>query len=272
MFYDAQIAGLPDSWPAVRQMKRRSDTVSCCARRAEIVSAARALDGPGLRQRRRHRAACTSRVSTRRLTELAAGSGPLRARPSSTATTASCSARPPSSPRRSCAGRRRASSRHTAAATSRRGRPGGRGCPAPLAEQGLELVRTRGRRARCRHPSRGRRRPPLAGRSDMVPPRQGGRAGRALHGVRPRRARRRPGRRAGRDLPWGRAVFWLTGERRARPQHRVVQLGRHRVDAARAGGDPAQRGGGRRGGRAPRRHGGCGSRRSAPVTRSPASP
>jgi D-serine deaminase-like pyridoxal phosphate-dependent protein len=42
MFYDAQIAGLPDSSPAVRQVKARSHR-ELLARRAEIVSAARAL-------------------------------------------------------------------------------------------------------------------------------------------------------------------------------------------------------------------------------------
>src|SRR6478672_5116276 len=42
MFYDAQIAGLPDSSPVVRRMKKASDT-ELRARRAEVVSAARAL-------------------------------------------------------------------------------------------------------------------------------------------------------------------------------------------------------------------------------------
>ena len=42
MFYDAQIAGLPDSSPAVKQVKARSHR-ELLTRRAEIVSAARAL-------------------------------------------------------------------------------------------------------------------------------------------------------------------------------------------------------------------------------------
>ena len=42
MFYDAQIAGLPDSSPAVRQVKARSD-VQLRQRRADVVAAARAL-------------------------------------------------------------------------------------------------------------------------------------------------------------------------------------------------------------------------------------
>ena len=42
MFYDAQIAGLPDSSPAVRQVKARSHR-ELLTRRAEIVAAARAL-------------------------------------------------------------------------------------------------------------------------------------------------------------------------------------------------------------------------------------
>src|SRR6476469_3302092 len=42
MFYDAQIAGLPDSGPAVRRMKKLSDT-ELRTRRAQVVSAARAL-------------------------------------------------------------------------------------------------------------------------------------------------------------------------------------------------------------------------------------
>lgn len=42
MFYEAQIAGLPDSFPLVRRMKRASDT-ELRTRRAEVVAAARAL-------------------------------------------------------------------------------------------------------------------------------------------------------------------------------------------------------------------------------------
>ena len=42
MFYDAQIAGLPDSSPAVRMMKRRS-AASLLERRGEVVSAVRAI-------------------------------------------------------------------------------------------------------------------------------------------------------------------------------------------------------------------------------------
>jgi len=42
MFYDAQIAGLPDSSPVVRRMKRTSDA-ELRSRRAEVVAAARAL-------------------------------------------------------------------------------------------------------------------------------------------------------------------------------------------------------------------------------------
>ena len=42
MFYEAQIAGLPDSSPVVRRMKRVSDT-ELRVRRAEVVAAARAL-------------------------------------------------------------------------------------------------------------------------------------------------------------------------------------------------------------------------------------
>jgi D-serine deaminase-like pyridoxal phosphate-dependent protein len=42
MFYDAQIAGLPDSSPAVRRMKRVSDK-ELRTRRGEVVSAARAI-------------------------------------------------------------------------------------------------------------------------------------------------------------------------------------------------------------------------------------
>ncbi|GAA2019925.1 amino acid deaminase/aldolase [Terrabacter terrae] len=42
MFYEAQIAGQPDSSPVVRRMKRLSDT-ELRARRAEVVAAARAL-------------------------------------------------------------------------------------------------------------------------------------------------------------------------------------------------------------------------------------
>src|SRR4029453_14532636 len=42
MFYDAQIAGLPDSSPAVRLMKRRS-AASLLERRGHVVAAVRAL-------------------------------------------------------------------------------------------------------------------------------------------------------------------------------------------------------------------------------------
>lgn len=73
MFYDAQIAGLPDSSPVVRRMKKASDT-ELRARRAEVVSAARALadlelvNGGGTGSLH-----LTHRDTS--LTELAAGSG-----------------------------------------------------------------------------------------------------------------------------------------------------------------------------------------------------
>jgi D-serine deaminase-like pyridoxal phosphate-dependent protein len=141
MFYDAQIAGLPDSSPAVKQVKARSHR-ELLTRRAEIVSAARALadldfvNGGG-----------TGSLHVTgldpSLTELAAGSGlyaptlfdgydgleldpaaffgtPVVRRPAEGIVTAFGGGYIASGP------------------------PGWSRVPAPLAEQGLELVRTEG--------------------------------------------------------------------------------------------------------------------------------
>ena len=141
MFYDAQIAGLPDSSPAVRQVKARSHR-ELLARRAEIVSVARSLadldfvNGGG-----------TGSLHVTgldpSLTELAAGSGlyaptlfdgydglvlepaaffavPVVRRPGPGLVTAYSGGYVASGP------------------------PGWSRVPTPLAEQGLELVRTEG--------------------------------------------------------------------------------------------------------------------------------
>jgi D-serine deaminase-like pyridoxal phosphate-dependent protein len=141
MFYDAQIAGLPDSSPAIRQVKARSHR-ELLARRAEIVSAARSLadldfvNGGG-----------TGSLHVTgldpSLTELAAGSGlyaptlfegydglvlepaaffgtPVVRRPADGFVTAYSGGYIASGP------------------------PGWSRVPTPLAEQGLELVRTEG--------------------------------------------------------------------------------------------------------------------------------
>ena len=54
MFYDAQIAGLPDSSPAVRLVKKRS-AAELLERRSKVVAAVRRARRPADRQRRRHR-------------------------------------------------------------------------------------------------------------------------------------------------------------------------------------------------------------------------
>ena len=141
MFYDAQIAGLPDSSPAVKQVKARSHR-ELLTRRAEIVSAARALadldfvNGGG-----------TGSLNVTgldpSLTELAAGSGlyaptlfdgydGLVLEPAAFFGT--------SVVRRPAAGIVTAYGGGYIAS----GPPGWSRVPTPLEEQGLELVRTEG--------------------------------------------------------------------------------------------------------------------------------
>ena len=158
----------------------------------------------------------------------------------------------PSSPSRSCADPATGSSRRTAAATSRPGRPAGRGCPARSPSR---TSRWSGARApaRCRRRCGARGRPAVARRPGLVPARQGGRAGRALHGVRARqRRRRRPGWSDGPRPTVGKGSALADTVSGGRARRRVVQLGRHRVPRGSPRGDPAQRGRGRRGGRAGR--------------------
>ena len=153
MFYDAQIAGLPDSSPAVRQVKARSHH-ELLARRAEIVSAAKALtdldfvNGGG-----------TGSLHVTgldpSLTELAAGSGlyaptlfdgydGLALEPAAFFATPVV--------RRPAAGFVTAYGGGYVAS----GPPGWSRVPTPLEEQGLELVRTEGT-GEVQTPAQGRR-------------------------------------------------------------------------------------------------------------------
>jgi D-serine deaminase-like pyridoxal phosphate-dependent protein len=141
MFYDAQIAGLPDSSPAVRRMKRASAT-ELLSRRGEVVAAAEALadleivNGGGTGSLH-----VTHRDPS--LTELAAGSGlfaptlfdgydDLELRPAAYFATPVV--------RRPGAGMVTAYGGGYVAS----GRPGWSRVPSPLPDQGLSLVRREG--------------------------------------------------------------------------------------------------------------------------------
>ena len=127
MFYEAQIAGLPDSSPAVRFVKCRS-AAELAQRRGAVVEAVEKVVGrAGVRQLRRHRQprGQLGRPRGHR------GDGRVRAlrrRPCSTATAPSSRARRCTSRCRWCGVRRRGSRRCSAAGTSRPGRPASRGC------------------------------------------------------------------------------------------------------------------------------------------------
>ena len=126
MFYDAQVAGLPDAGPHVRVLKRRSvRELARAARRRGGRGAQR--DRPAVRQRRGHGQPAPVRGATRSSPSWPPGPGSTRRR-SSTATTTSPSARRWRSRCRWCGGRHRATSRPSAAATCRAVSRGGRGC------------------------------------------------------------------------------------------------------------------------------------------------
>jgi D-serine deaminase-like pyridoxal phosphate-dependent protein len=141
MFYDAQIAGLPDSSPAVRVVKARSDA-QLRSRRADVVAAARALADLELVNGGGTGSLHVTGLDPS-LTELAAGSGlyaptlfdgyeglelrpaayfalPVVRRPADDIVTVSGGGYVASGP------------------------PGWSRVPTPLAEQGLELLRTEG--------------------------------------------------------------------------------------------------------------------------------
>ena len=193
MFYDAQIAGLPDASPAVRRVKQ-------ALRRRAADPPRRGRRGRPRRRRRwssstaAARAACTSPRGDPSVTELAAGSG-LFGRTLFDGYDAFRRGRRALRPRRGAPARRRGSRRSRR--RLRRVRSAGlvAGARRPLAGRASRCVRARGP-ARCRRRSTGPGADRLrARRPGMVPARQGGGAGRALR--RSSRWSASDGRRAG---------------------------------------------------------------------------
>ena len=144
MFYDAQIAGLPDTSPAVRLVKARSA--------ASSWPSAAAPSSTAVRERRRAASSSTAAARAAARDRRRPGASPSwppgpgsTARPCSTATTTSPRGprRPSPSPvvRRPAPGYRHACS---AAATSRRDRRGGRGCPRRSAARACGWSRAEG--------------------------------------------------------------------------------------------------------------------------------
>ena len=131
MFYDAQVAGLPDAGPHIRAMKRRS-VRELGERRAAVVAAVRAetdlrfVNAGGTGSLHRF-------GGDRVVTELAAGSGPLRPDPLRRLRRLHPAAGDGVRAAGRAAARPRGTSRPSAAATSRAGSPGGRGCRRPCA-------------------------------------------------------------------------------------------------------------------------------------------